>query len=148
MRLDREEERRVWHDESRIDGVVLRAPTLHLRRVFETFDSIPGFVPAERSLVTVLDRFTTALADRYAIEREIGEGGMATVYLARDVRHERQVAIKVLHPQLSAMLGPERFLRRSNWPDPDSTRALMGQHPMVRLIGTVSSQLTYSRLVV
>jgi len=60
--------------------------------------------------VTVLDRLTTALADRYAIEREIGAGGMATVFLARDVRHERRVAIKVLHPELSAMLGPERFL--------------------------------------
>jgi eukaryotic-like serine/threonine-protein kinase len=58
----------------------------------------------------VLDRLTAALADRYAIEREIGEGGMATVYRARDVRHERPVAIKVLHPELSAMLGPDRFL--------------------------------------
>ena len=58
----------------------------------------------------MLDRLTTALADRYTIEREIGAGGMATVYLARDVRHERRVAIKVLHPELSAMLGPERFL--------------------------------------
>lgn len=60
--------------------------------------------------MTVLERLTTALADRYIIEREIGAGGMATVYLARDGRHERRVAIKVLHPELSAMLGPERFL--------------------------------------
>lgn len=60
--------------------------------------------------MTVLDRLTRALADRYAIESEIGQGGMATVFRARDVRHERPVAIKVLHPELSAMLGPDRFL--------------------------------------
>ncbi len=52
-----------------------------------------------------------ALADRYTIERELGRGGMATVYLARDLRHERPVALKVLHPELAASLGPERFLR-------------------------------------
>jgi TolB-like protein/predicted Zn-dependent protease len=51
------------------------------------------------------------LADRYAIERELGRGGMATVYLATDLRHDRPVALKVLHPQLAASLGPERFLR-------------------------------------
>jgi len=58
----------------------------------------------------VAERLTAVLADRYAIEREIGEGGMATVFLAIDARHERRVAIKVLHPELSAMLGPDRFL--------------------------------------
>jgi TolB-like protein/tetratricopeptide (TPR) repeat protein len=52
-----------------------------------------------------------ALAGRYTIERELGRGGMATVYLARDLRHDRPVALKVLHPQLAASLGPERFLR-------------------------------------
>ncbi len=52
-----------------------------------------------------------ALAGRYAIERELGRGGMATVYLARDLRHDRPVALKVLHPELAATLGPERFLR-------------------------------------
>src|SRR5216117_3890069 len=51
-----------------------------------------------------------ALADRYAIEREIGAGGMATVYLARDIRHERLVALKLLNPELGAVLGVERFL--------------------------------------
>jgi serine/threonine-protein kinase len=51
-----------------------------------------------------------AIASRYAIEREIGAGGMATVYLARDVKHERQVALKVLNPELGAVLGVERFL--------------------------------------
>ncbi|HEX3235834.1 MAG TPA: protein kinase [Gemmatimonadales bacterium] len=52
-----------------------------------------------------------SLRDRYAIERELGRGGMATVYLARDLRHDRPVALKVLHADLSASLGPERFLR-------------------------------------
>ena len=52
-----------------------------------------------------------ALSGRYAIERELGRGGMATVYLAQDLRHDRPVALKVLHPELSATLGPERFQR-------------------------------------
>src|SRR6184192_1431204 len=58
-----------------------------------------------------LARLQTALADRYTIERELGRGGMATVYLAQDRKHHRQVAIKVLKPELAAALGPERFLR-------------------------------------
>jgi len=56
------------------------------------------------------ERLTNALSDRYRIEREIGEGGMATVYLAEDLKHHRQVALKVLKPELAAVLGPERFL--------------------------------------
>ena len=52
-----------------------------------------------------------ALADRYRVERELGRGGMATVYLAHDLKHDRLVALKVLHPELAAALGPERFLR-------------------------------------
>jgi serine/threonine-protein kinase len=52
-----------------------------------------------------------ALPDRYQLERELGRGGMATVYLARDLKHDRLVAIKVLQPELAASLGPERFLR-------------------------------------
>jgi len=55
-------------------------------------------------------RLATALADHYRIERELGQGGMAVVYLAEDLRHGRRVAIKVLHPELSAVLGGERFL--------------------------------------
>ncbi len=50
-------------------------------------------------------RLTAALADRYHIERELGAGGMATVYLAQDLKHNRQVAIKVLRPELAAVLG-------------------------------------------
>ena len=59
----------------------------------------------------LLDRLQPALADRYTIERELGSGGMATVYLAKDLRHTRSVAVKVLRPELTAALGAERFLR-------------------------------------
>ena len=58
-----------------------------------------------------VDRLAAALADRYQIERELGQGGMATVYLAHDLKHDRQVAIKVLRPELAAVIGAERFLR-------------------------------------
>lgn len=58
-----------------------------------------------------MERLQAALADRYTLERELGRGGMATVYLARDLRHERPVALKVMHPELAHALGPERFLR-------------------------------------
>ena len=57
-----------------------------------------------------MDRLTAALADRYRIVRELGTGGMATVYLAHDIKHDRDVAIKVLHPDLGAALGSDRFL--------------------------------------
>lgn len=59
----------------------------------------------------IIEHLTDALADRYTIERELGAGGMALVYLATDLKHHRQVAIKVLRPELSATLGTERFLR-------------------------------------
>jgi eukaryotic-like serine/threonine-protein kinase len=57
-----------------------------------------------------LDRLAAALADRYRIERELGAGGMATVYLAHDLKHDRKVAVKVLRPELAAVIGAERFL--------------------------------------
>ena len=57
------------------------------------------------------NRLTLALADRYRLERELGQGGMATVYLAEDLKHRRKVAIKVLRPELAAVIGAERFLR-------------------------------------
>ncbi len=56
-------------------------------------------------------RLKSAIAGRYTLERELGRGGMATVYLARDVRHHRKVAVKVLHPELAAAIGSARFLR-------------------------------------
>ena len=55
-------------------------------------------------------RLTTALSDRYRLERELGSGGMATVYLAQDIKHDRRVAVKVLRPELAAVIGAERFL--------------------------------------
>ena len=58
-----------------------------------------------------MQRLSAALSDRYTIEREIGSGGMATVYLAQDLKHDRQVAVKVLRPELAATLGPDRFPR-------------------------------------
>ncbi|MCC7133810.1 MAG: protein kinase [Gemmatimonadales bacterium] len=56
-------------------------------------------------------RLSAALADRYRLERELGAGGMATVYLAADLKHDRKVAIKVLKPELAAVLGAERFVQ-------------------------------------
>jgi eukaryotic-like serine/threonine-protein kinase len=58
-----------------------------------------------------LSRLQASLANRYRIERELGRGGMATVFLAQDIRHDRPVALKVLHPDLAMVMGPERFLR-------------------------------------
>ena len=71
-----------------------------------------------------LDRLKAALADRYVLERELGAGGMATVYLADDPKHHRKVALKVLQPDLAATLGPERFLR-------EVTIAANLQHPHI-----------------
>ena len=62
-------------------------------------------------MTELLDRLQAVMADRYQVEREVGRGGMATVYLAQDLRHGRPVALKVLHPQLAVSLGPDRFLR-------------------------------------
>ena len=69
-------------------------------------------------------RLSNALADRYRIERELGQGGMATVYLAEDLKHDRKVAIKVLKPELAAVLGAERFVTEIK-----TTAAL--QHPNI-----------------
>jgi eukaryotic-like serine/threonine-protein kinase len=80
--------------------------------------------------MTMLPPLATALADRYRIERELGQGGMATVYLAEDLKHRRKVAIKVLKPELSAVIGADRFLREIN------TIATL-QHP--HILGLIDS---------
>jgi eukaryotic-like serine/threonine-protein kinase len=71
-----------------------------------------------------LERLRASLADRYRLERQLGQGGMATVYLAQDLKHDRQVAIKVLRPELAAVLGAERFVAEIK-----TTAAL--QHPHI-----------------
>src|SRR5512146_3494524 len=70
------------------------------------------------------DHLNAALAGRYRIERHLGEGGMASVYLAQDVRHDRKVALKLLKPELAAVLGAERFVQEIK-----TTAAL--QHPHI-----------------
>ena len=59
-----------------------------------------------------LERLKNALSDRYAIERAVGHGGMATVYPAEDLKHHRKVAVKVLSPEIAIALGADRFLRK------------------------------------
>ncbi len=65
---------------------------------------------SEPTVSDPITRLNAALEGRYTIERELGEGGMATVYLADDLKHERKVALKVLKPELAAVVGAERFL--------------------------------------
>ncbi len=75
-------------------------------------------------MTDAVQRLSMALADRYRIERELGQGGMATVYLAQDLKHQRQVAIKVLRPELAAVLGAERFVQ-------EITTTAQLQHPHI-----------------
>ena len=75
-------------------------------------------------MITQTDRLTTALDGRYRIIRHLGEGGMATVYLCDDLKHDRKVALKLLKPELAAVLGAERFVQEIK-----TTAAL--QHPHV-----------------
>ena len=85
------------------------------------------------------DRLTAALSDRYRIERELGQGGMATVYLAEDLRHKRKVALKVLKPELAAVLGAERFVQ-------EITTTASLQHPHILPLfdsGTANGFLYY-----
>ncbi|HXG70215.1 MAG TPA: protein kinase [Gemmatimonadaceae bacterium] len=88
--------------------------------------------------MTILARLTIALADRYRVERELGAGGMATVYLAHDLKHERDVAIKVLHPDLGAALGGERFLSEIR-----TTARLRHPHILPLLDSGVADTLLY-----
>ena len=86
------------------------------------------------------ERLNTALAGRYRIERQLGQGGMATVYLAQDVKHDRKVAVKVLKPELAAVLGAERFVVEIK-----TTAAL--QHPHILSLfdsGTAQGFLYYA----
>ncbi|PKL94149.1 MAG: hypothetical protein CVV20_00005, partial [Gemmatimonadetes bacterium HGW-Gemmatimonadetes-1] len=90
----------------------------------------------------MIDRLAAALSDRYLIERELGAGGMATVYLAEDLKHHRKVALKVLKPELAAVLGAERFVQEIT-----TTAAL--QHPHILPLfdsGTVAASSPDSRL--
>ncbi len=84
-------------------------------------------------------RLASALADRYTLERELGAGGMATVYLAEDLKHYRKVAVKVLRPELAAVIGADRFLTEIK------TTANL-QHPHILALfdsGTVDGTVFY-----
>jgi serine/threonine protein kinase len=90
--------------------------------------------------VAALEQLQAGLADRYRIDRELGRGGMATVYLAHDLRHARPVALKVLHSELAATLGPERFQR-------EIRMAARLQHPHILTVhdsGETAGQLWYT----
>jgi TolB-like protein/tRNA A-37 threonylcarbamoyl transferase component Bud32 len=91
-------------------------------------------------MTTVSSPLADALRDRYVLERELGRGGMATVYLAEDLKHDRQVALKVLHPELAATVGPDRFQREIR------TTARL-QHPHILPVldsGEAAGQLWYT----
>ena len=87
-------------------------------------ERMPSGSPPGAPLSDVAERLRVALAARYTVERELGAGGMATVYLAEDVRHRRKVALRVLRPELAAVLGAERFVQEIT-----TTAAL--QHPHI-----------------
>jgi serine/threonine-protein kinase len=91
-------------------------------------------------MTDLLDHLKAALADRYAIERELGRGGMAVVYLAHDRKLDRRVALKVLRPELASSLGGERFLR-------ETEIAAKLTHPNILALfdrGDVDGQLYYT----
>jgi serine/threonine protein kinase len=77
---------------------------------YRTLAQIPRSLRQAAAVADIAVQLGEALRDRYVIERELGHGGMATVYLAHDLRHDRRVALKVLRPELAAVLGAERFL--------------------------------------
>ena len=86
------------------------------RSACQSWPALPPFrLPAYVGPVSSdIDRVTRAVADTYAVQRELGRGGMATVYLAHDLKHHRSVAIKLLHPDLAVVVGAERFLQEIN----------------------------------
>src|SRR5947209_3298371 len=85
-----------------------------------------------------ISRLSESLANRYRIDRELGVGGMATVFLAHDLRHDRDVAIKVLHPDLGAALGAERFLAEIR-----TTARLQHPHILPLLDSGTADELLY-----
>src|SRR5213594_705175 len=90
--------------------------------------------------MALVSRLHQALAGRYTIERELGRGGMASVYLARDLKHDRRVALKVLHSELAATVGPERFQR-------EIRLAARLQHPHILTVldsGEAAGQLWFT----
>ena len=136
MNPGRWEEVEVWFEElveldaterlARLESLATSDPELHrvlepllrvdadadaqLTRISAALRVAVGRYPLGASRRGIRTRLFPALADRYRIEREIGSGGMATVYLARDLKHDRDVALKVLRPDLAAMLGTDGFL--------------------------------------
>ena len=95
----------LWGSPSQADAGMFVACRLR-----PNFAETPKRRTTSAASMSSVDLLTSALVGRYDIEREIGVGGMATVYLARDVKHRRAVALKVLKPELGAVLGVERFL--------------------------------------
>src|SRR5206468_5976637 len=99
----------------------------------------PASPGLEGMMPEVQERLAAALAGRYTLERQLGRGGMATVFLAHDLRHDRPVALKVLHPDLAHALGPERFHREIKF-------AARRQHPHILTLhdsGDAAGQLWY-----
>jgi serine/threonine-protein kinase len=90
-------------------------------------------------VTSALDKLNAALKDRYSLERELGQGGMATVYLATDLKHQRKVAMKVLHDDIGVALGPERFKREIE------IASTLGHPNILQLIdsGTAADRLYY-----
>jgi eukaryotic-like serine/threonine-protein kinase len=82
-------------------------------------------------------RLLQGLADRYQIERELGQGGMATVFLAQDLRHDRKVALKVLRPELAAVIGAARFLQEIKTTANLQHPHILGLHDSGEVGGTV-----------
>lgn len=113
--LDAPAEQRAARIEELSAGDPLRRS--ELQRLLAECEQEPTLLsmPAAERFATLFDdevaSFPEALAEHYRLMREVGRGGMATVYLAHDLKHDRDVAVKVLHPALSAALGPQRFLR-------------------------------------
>jgi len=90
-----------------------------------------------------LERLKAALAERYHIESEIGSGGMATVYLAQDLKHDRKVAVKVLKPELATVMGTERFLAEIR-----TTAYFSDPHlPPLHDSGSITLRITSQRVV-